>query len=107
MSNSQTQKHVSVEEDRGRAEVIYHDASCQKLILTAMKSYIESLKTGSKHVYQALPRLLSLWFEVTAIEKTSEEKTPSKSGTGQATYSSSRRHSGAGTGIVNDRGEPD
>ena len=32
-----------------------------------MKQYIEALKLGEKHVYIALPRLLSLWFEFTGI----------------------------------------
>jgi serine/threonine-protein kinase ATR len=43
------------------------DKTCQKYILLAMKHYGEALKLGMKHVYQSLPRLLSLWFDSTSI----------------------------------------
>lgn len=42
------------------------DKTCQVHVLLAMKHYAEALKLGTKHVYRALPRLLSIWFEVTS-----------------------------------------
>lgn len=104
MSHAQSQQHASVDEDRRRGEVIYGDPICQSYILMAMKNYIESLKTSSKHVYHALPRLLSLWFELTGIAVASDEKKAPHSGGRQVTYSS-RRQSGSGAGVTNTRGE--
>lgn len=34
-----------------------------KYLLMAIEQYINALRFNSKHVYQALPRLLSLWFD--------------------------------------------
>ena len=62
----------------------------------AMRNYIESLKSSSKHIYHALPRLLSLWFELTGITVPSVEKTASHSGKRQSTFGASRRNSGSG-----------
>jgi hypothetical protein len=39
-----------------------------------MEQYGEALKIGPKHVYEALPRLLSMWFDFTAIEKADTSK---------------------------------
>lgn len=47
-----------------------------------MEQYISALKYSSKHVYQALPRLLSLWFDFTAyntIETSGRQKKRSQS----------------------------
>ena len=44
-----------------------HDKACQRYILLAIKHYVEALVIDIRHVYQALPRLLSLWFEFTSI----------------------------------------
>jgi hypothetical protein len=43
------------------------DKVCQKHVLLAMKHYGEALKLGMKHVYQSLPRLLSLWFDSLSV----------------------------------------
>ena len=57
-----------VDEDLVRTSVIYRDAVCQEYILSAMKHYAIALRLDSKHVYQALPRLLSLWFDFASID---------------------------------------
>lgn len=57
-----------VDEDLVRTSVIYRDAVCQEYILSAMKHYAIALRLDSKHVYQALPRLLSLWFDFVSID---------------------------------------
>lgn len=57
-----------VDEDLVRTSVIYLDAVCQGYILSSMRHYAISLRLDSKHVYQALPRLLSLWFDFTSID---------------------------------------
>ena len=44
------------------------DLICQKYILTAMNQYGQALSLSQKHVFQALPRMLTLWFDFTAIE---------------------------------------
>lgn len=67
MNRSQTQSQSFVDEDVHRANTIFRDKTCQEYTILAMKHYSESLKLSLKHVYQALPRLLALWFEFTAI----------------------------------------
>lgn len=64
---SQPQFHSGIDEDSRRADAVFRDTTCQEYTLLAMRHYNESLKLSLKHVYQALPRLLSLWFEFTAI----------------------------------------
>jgi hypothetical protein len=58
-----------VEEDMVRASVIFRDTTSQKYILLAMSHYATALKLDAKHVYQALPRLLSLWFDFASIRQ--------------------------------------
>jgi len=43
------------------------DKACQRYLQLAIHHYAVSLQLEVKHVYQALPRLLSLWFDFTAI----------------------------------------
>ena len=57
----------SVDEGAARSFTVFRDENCQNYLVLAMKQYIEALKLGEKHVYIALPRLLSLWFEFTGI----------------------------------------
>ena len=45
-----------------------------------MKHYAETVCLDMKHVYQALPRLLSLWFEFNAIGKGGLSSRGSKDG---------------------------
>jgi hypothetical protein len=58
---------LGVDENVLRTKVTILDKTCQKYILLAMTHYATALKLDSKHVYQALPRLLSLWFEINSI----------------------------------------
>jgi hypothetical protein len=58
-----------VEEDTVRTSVIFRDKTSQKYILLAMSHYATALKLDAKHVYQALPRLLSLWFDFASIRQ--------------------------------------
>lgn len=54
-----------------RGLTISHDATCQHYVLLAIEHYAETLQCDvklHKYVYQALPRLLSLWFDFTAIK---------------------------------------
>ena len=44
------------------------EVSCHKYILETIKEYGKASQLGQKHVFQALPRLLTLWFDFTAIE---------------------------------------
>lgn len=48
-----------------RQRVFAEDNQCQDYLVLAIEQYIEALKLDNRHVYQALPRLLSLWFEFT------------------------------------------
>lgn len=63
-----------VDDDLIRKGVIYCDSICQEYILTAMKHYADSLRLDSKHVYEALPRLLSLWFDFASIDPSEMSK---------------------------------
>ena len=58
------------EDELIRSAAIQKDQSSQKYILEALKEYGEALRLGLKHVFQALPRFLTLWFELTGISVT-------------------------------------
>jgi hypothetical protein len=51
-----------------RAEAIRSIQECQECLLGSIQHYGMALKLGQKHVYQALPRLLAMWLEFTALE---------------------------------------
>ena len=72
--------HLSSDEDMMRASIILQDDSCQKYLLLAMEQYINALKFNTKHVYQALPRLLSLWFDFTSFQEGEVDTTSAKKG---------------------------
>lgn len=55
------------DEELHRSFVISRDKSCQRYLSLAINHYAISLQLQVKHVYQSLPRLLSLWFDFTAI----------------------------------------
>jgi predicted transposase YbfD/YdcC len=59
---------VAQEEDVARSIILCHDMQCQKYIRRAIQHYSTALIYDLKHVYQALPRLLSLWFDFTGIQ---------------------------------------
>ena len=54
-------------EEVTRFNAPYRDRTCQKFILLAMENYTECLSLDTKHLYQALPRLLSLWFDFVSV----------------------------------------
>ena len=56
------------DEEAIRTQSLKNDILCQDHLITAMKHYAEALSIDTKHVYQALPRLLSLWFDLTSIK---------------------------------------
>jgi len=62
-----SQNGGSADNESSRASIIKEEKACHKYIFAAMKEYIEALKIGQKHVFQALPRMLTLWFDFTAI----------------------------------------
>ena len=59
----------SADDDNVRQYALSEDMNCQNYLLMAMEQYLEALKVNDKHVYQALPRVLSLWFEYTSVER--------------------------------------
>lgn len=61
-------QQVSGDESFIRGSIVLQDQSCQRYLLLAMEQYVNALKFSSKHVYQALPRLLSLWFDFTSFQ---------------------------------------
>lgn len=56
------------DDDWQRNHTITHDKNCMRYVVLAVKHYAEAVVLDIKHVYQALPRLLSLWFDFTAIK---------------------------------------
>mmetsp|Transcript_21150 Transcript_21150/g.25138 ORF Transcript_21150/g.25138 Transcript_21150/m.25138 type:complete len:673 (+) Transcript_21150:1-2019(+) len=61
------------EDDSCRIEIMMKDISCQKYLLQAMKEYGEAVRLSQKHVFEALPKILTLWFDFTAIEGREKE----------------------------------
>ena len=57
-----------VQEDQIRFHILYREKVCHKYILLAIQHYAAALRRDMKHVYQALPRLLSLWFDFVSVE---------------------------------------
>jgi serine/threonine-protein kinase ATR len=64
---------LSAEDEAVREYALSADINCQNYLYMAMEQYLSALSVNSNHVYQALPRFLSLWFEYTAIEKMSKK----------------------------------
>lgn len=67
IAKSTGQMTLSVNNNTNRASAISRDDKCQKLLIDSVNHYGIALQLGQKHVYQALPRFLSLWLEFTAI----------------------------------------
>lgn len=66
-----------MEDELVRFHSLYRDRVCHKYILLAIDHYATTLKLDMKHVYHALPRLLSLWFDFVSIETpTSDDNIP-------------------------------
>ena len=67
IAKSTGQMGQCVDNNTNRASAVSRDEKCQKLLIESVNHYGIALQLGQKHVYQALPRLLSLWLEFTAI----------------------------------------
>lgn len=59
---------AGTDDDSQRSHTMSRDKTCQRYVVLAVTHYAEALVLDVKHVYQALPRLLSLWFDFTAIK---------------------------------------
>lgn len=66
------ERAVGIDEDFISTDAFRDDRICHRYAIDALRHYSVTLTLGSKHVYQALPRLLSLWFSFTAIGKDSK-----------------------------------
>jgi len=65
---------AGVNDDTLRNQTIVLDRTCQRYMILAIKHYAEALTLDiKKHVYQALPRLLSLWFDLTSVKQLVED----------------------------------
>lgn len=62
----------NADDDSVREKLVARDVICQKYIHLAINQFGEALCLGQKHIFQALPRLLTLWFEFTAIQPPDE-----------------------------------
>jgi serine/threonine-protein kinase ATR len=61
------ERYHGLDEEKMRSQCLGDDKVCHQNILLAIQHYVEALKLDTKNVYHALPRLLSLWFDFTAI----------------------------------------
>lgn len=50
-----------------RNQIVCADYISQDYLVLSLELYLRAMTLNSKHVYQALPRLLSLWFEFNAM----------------------------------------
>jgi len=73
LQRSTSAQSLGDDEERIRSNCIERDKICQDHLITAMKHYAVALGIGTKHVFQALPRLLSLWFDLTSIHISEKE----------------------------------
>ena len=69
----QQQQSAHYDDDMIRSSILRVDSSCQMYLLNAMDEYGKALRVGEKHLYQVVPRLLSIWFDFNSIKET--EKT--------------------------------
>lgn len=58
---------MAMDEDGFRQTCLAQDRLCQKYVYLSVKHFVEALTLDLKHLFQALPRLLSLWFEFSAV----------------------------------------
>lgn len=59
---------VGTDDEKQRSQTISRDRSCMRFVGLIVKHFADSVILDVKHVDQALPRLLSLWFEFTGIK---------------------------------------
>lgn len=55
------------DDESARAKIVQREKSCHTYIFEAIKEYGAASRLSQKHVFQALPRLLTLWFDFTSI----------------------------------------
>lgn len=67
------------DDDTIRAKILRNDPACHKYLQEAISEYGKALRLCDKHLYQALPRLLQLWFEFTSIDPAALDSTVSAS----------------------------
>ena len=67
------QRGGNADDESSRAKIIAEERLCHKYILETIKEYMEALTLGQKHVFQALPRMLTLWFDFNAIQGGDDE----------------------------------
>ena len=60
---------AGTDDEHLRNHIISRDSACIRYVVLAIKHFSEALILDVKHVYQVLPRLLSLWFDFTGIAK--------------------------------------
>jgi hypothetical protein len=73
--------HITVNTDEKiRNHIVSRDKACLRYVILAVNHYAEALILDIKHVYQALPRLLSLWFDFTSIPAKNKVKSGHPSG---------------------------
>jgi hypothetical protein len=73
--------HITVNtEEKIRNHIVSRDKACLRYVVLAVNHYAEALVLDIKHVHQALPRLLSLWFDFTSIPSKSKVKAVHSSG---------------------------
>ena len=61
-----------MDDDAIRDSMLRADHNCQRYLLQSMQEYGYALQLGNKHLFQALPRLLMLWFDFVSIIPVSE-----------------------------------
>jgi hypothetical protein len=65
---------IDDDDDNRRNQIIAGDRTCQSYIILCIQHYAETLRIVVKlhrYVYQALPRLLSLWFDFCSVKPNS------------------------------------
>lgn len=67
------QRGGNADDETARAKIIIGERSCYKYIIEAIKEYMEAVTLGQKHVFQALPRMLTLWFDFNSIQGGDDE----------------------------------
>ena len=66
LGNNPNKKRV--DDDLMRQWALAVDPKCRGYLLDAMRSYLNTLCYGDKHLLQAMPRLLTIWFDLTSVD---------------------------------------
>ena len=86
--NSSGISKSSADENISRQETLAKEAVYQDYLILAVEHYLLALTLDMKHVYHTLPRLLSLWFELTSIREhrssSSSRKSPRSASPGKS-----------------------